>query len=211
MSNNQRRRIFCGVTGGTASGKTTFCRNILKQLPSRHCVIISQDNYYKNIPKHIDKTTWNWDIPEALEWDLLAKHLKALKDGEDNVKIPDWDFVKHERKSETVSVEDADIYLIEGIFVLTDPAIRDLLDLKIFVKVDDDTRLSRRIKRDMNDRGRTLDSILYQYDNFVKPGFDNYTFPSQKHATIIVPYQERNPVAEDVVVNWITKLEVGSS
>lgn len=202
-----KKVLFIGVTGGTASGKTTLCqivcKNIEKHLPGTRCKIISQDHYYKNIPKEIDRTLWNWDTPDALEWDLLLENLKSLKSGAKEVHSPQWDFVEHRRCDTSMIIEEADIYLIEGIFVLSDPKIREMLDLQIFVEVESDTRLARRIVRDMTKRGRSLESVLYQYENFVKPGFDNFTHPSRRFANIIVPYKEPNPTAEHMIDKWI--------
>ena len=201
--------LLIGVTGGTASGKTTLCRNLRDTLstlfPTKKIVILSQDSYYMTPPPNTNKDTRNWDVPEALEFSLLADHLGKLKMGE-IVEIPDWDFVKHERKAIGHSLGDADIYLIEGIFVLNDHQIREQLDLQIFVEVESDTRLARRIQRDISERGRTVQSVLYQYETFVKPGFDNFTLPSRRFANVIVPYKDPNPICEAMIVGWIKGL-----
>ena len=240
---SNKKRFFCGITGGTASGKTTLCQNIKDMLQTgggsgsgsggrseygeqykcregegekygerekygegergaKKCVIISQDNYYKAQPEGRDNTKINWDHPDALEWNLLASDLQKLANNE-QVCAPEWDFVLHKRKEKCQIIPDVDVYLIEGIFVLNDPKIRELLDLQIFVDVDSDSRLARRIVRDIEQRGRTLESVLYQYQNFVKPGYDNFTLPSKRHADIIVPYTNPNPICENMIVRWI--------
>jgi len=210
---NKKQRIFCGITGGTACGKSTLCENIKKMLePEKSCVIICQDNYYKvgglgigiDGDNETDNAKLNWDHPDALEWDLMASDLEKLSSGEP-VCGPEWDFVLHERKEKCKKIPDVDVYLVEGIFVLSDPNIRKHLDLQIFVDVDSDTRLSRRIVRDINDRGRSLESVLYQYEHFVKPGFDNFTLPSKRHANIVVPYTIPNPICEGMIVKWINR------
>jgi uridine kinase len=196
--------LMIGITGGTASGKTTLCKNLRTLLGcEKKVVIISQDSYYKNPPQDMDVTKMNWDKPKALELSLLANHLQKLRSGE-SIEIPDWDFVKHERKDVGHNVEVADVYLIEGIFVLNNEEIRDQLDLKIYVEVDSDTRLSRRIQRDTKERGRSVDSVLYQYEKFVKPGYDSYTMPSKRFADIIVPYKCPNEISEKMIVGWIS-------
>ena len=209
----EQHPLFCGITGGTACGKSTLCQNIKKLLePEKKCVIICQDNYYKKGGlglgadglEETDNAKINWDHPNALEWELLSSDLNRLSKGE-KVLGPEWDFVLHERKENSKLIPDADVYLIEGIFVLSDPNIRKHLDLQIFVDVDSDTRLSRRIVRDINHRGRNLESVLYQYEHFVKPGFDNFTLPSKRHANIIVPYTTPNPVCEEMIVKWILR------
>jgi uridine kinase len=201
--------LLIGVTGGTASGKTTLCKNLKKHLealfPTKKIVILSQDSYYITPPVGTDQTKRNWDIPEALEFSLLAQHLAQLKTGED-VEIPDWDFVEHKRKPNGHWLGGADIYLIEGIFVLNDEQIRNQLDLQIFVEVESDTRLARRIQRDITERGRTIQSVLYQYEKFVKAGFDNFTLPSRRFANVIVPYKDPNPVCEAMIIGWIKGL-----
>lgn len=198
--------LLIGVTGGTASGKTTLCKNLKAMLhtmfPTKSIVILSQDSYYMTPPVGTDKDKRNWDVPEALEFSLLAKHLGELKEGQ-AVVIPDWDFVEHKRKEEGRVIDCADIYLVEGIFVLNDSQIRDQLDLKIFVEVESDTRLARRIQRDIMERGRSIESVLYQYEKFVKAGFDNFTLPSRRFADVIVPYKDPNPLCEAMIAGWI--------
>lgn len=198
--------LLIGVTGGTASGKTTLCKNLQQQLkksfPDKNIVILSQDSYYITPALGTDRVKRNWDVPEALDFSLLAQHLAQLKTGED-IEVPDWDFVEHKRKDQGHCLGVADIYLIEGIFVLNDKQIRDHLDLQIFVDVDSDTRLARRIQRDLKERGRTIESVLYQYENFVKPGFDNFTLPSKRFANVIIPYKDPNPVCEAMIIGWI--------
>ena len=200
------KRIFCGITGGTASGKTTLCKNLQSKLSGKKCVIISQDSYYKSIGLDEEKTLRNWDIPDALELSLLGSNLNSLKHDSEPVWGPDWDFVEHTRKPNLFEIPDADVYLVEGIFVLTDPYIRNLLDMKIFVEVDSDTRLSRRIVRDITERGRTLKSVLFQYETYVKPGYDTFTHPSRQYANVIVPYQRPNELVENMIVSGIKDL-----
>jgi uridine kinase len=197
--------MFCGLTGGTACGKTSVCKKVIKGIENVSkdvkIVIISQDNYY--LETDIDPADHDWDHPNAIDWDLMFQNISDLKHGKP-AQMPEWDFVNHCRKAEMKTVQPADIYLLEGILILTNEDVRNLLDLKVFIDVDADTRLSRRIIRDVKERGRSVDSVLEQYHRFVKPGFDNYIFPTRRHADLIIPRGAENQIAIDLLVKTLS-------
>lgn len=192
--------IFCGVSGGTGSGKTSICKKVCAQMPGRKLTIISQDWYYLPLKEGVDASLHNWDHPNSIDWKEMGENLSELIAGNPAF-APQWDMTDHTRKAERKRIEPADIYLIEGIMVFTDPVVRDLFDVKVFVDVDADTRLIRRIRRDATERSRSLSSILDQYERFVKPGFDTHIYPTRKFADIIIPRGAENQVAIDFLVH----------
>lgn len=167
-------------------------------------MILSQDSYYKGLSPeaHDAVDDYNFDHPDAFDWELIAKHLVALRQKKP-IDVPTYDFVTHQRTGVTVNVYGADVVLFEGILAFWDAAVRDLMDMKIFVDTDADTRLIRRIRRDLKSRGRTLESVLVQYDRFVKPSFENYISPTKKYADVIIPNGESNTVAIGLIVQHI--------
>ncbi len=170
--------IIVGVAGASGSGKTSIATLISEALHNELKIIaISMDNYYKGLPKNTDASVYNWDHPEALDMELLASHLRALHRGED-VHVPHYDFSAHARRpssdSTVISARDTDVVIIDGIFVLAVPAVRDACDLTLFTVEDLDVCLARRLRRDIAERGRSVDSVLEQYTRFVKPGFHNF-------------------------------------
>ena len=199
----EKKILVIGIAGGTGSGKTTLMNNLIKQFEN-DVTILSHDNYYK---RHDDLTyeercQLNYDEPAALETDLMAVHLDQLRRGE-AIDCPVYDFTVHNRSDETVRIVPKKVIIVEGILIFENKPLRDLMDIKIFVDTDADVRLCRRIKRDVNKRGRTLESVLTQYQQTVKPMHEKYVEPSKKYADIIVPEGGKNWVALDMIVGHI--------
>lgn len=193
--------ILIGITGGTGSGKTTVAKAIYESLPEKNICILEQDSYYKD-QKHLsfeERTKTNYDHPLAFDTELLLEHLKILLDGK-SIEKPIYDFSNHIRKSETITVEPKDIIILEGIMILEDERLRNLMDIKIFVDTDADVRVIRRIKRDIADRGRTLEAVIEQYLKTVKPAHQQFIEPTKKYANIIIPEGGYNRVAIDILV-----------
>jgi uridine kinase len=207
----KKEPFVIGVTGGTASGKTTVCEAILKKLENQRVCIISQDSFYRDLDesalREVASCNYNFDHPDAFDWPLIANILKTIKTGK-RVDIPQYSFITHSRLKETTPIYGADVILFEGILSFYTPELRESMDLKIFVDTDADTRLSRRVLRDINDRGRTLDGVLLQYEKFVKPAFEDYILPTKKYADVIIPRGSDNIVAINLIVQHIrTKLD----
>ena len=197
--------LVIGIAGGTGSGKTTLMNNLIQTF-SGDVTVLSHDNYYK---RHDDLTyeqrcALNYDEPAALETDLMAKHLDRLRHGE-AIDCPIYDFTQHNRSNETERIVPKKVIIVEGILIFENKQLRDLMDIRIFVDTDADVRLCRRIKRDVNKRGRTLESVLQQYQETVKPMHEMYVEPSKKFANIIVPEGGRNLVALDMIVGRIRR------
>ncbi|XP_042420320.1 uridine kinase-like protein 2, chloroplastic [Zingiber officinale] len=198
-----------GVSGGTASGKTTVCDMIIQQLHDHRVVCVNQDSFYRGLTveeaQHVQD--YNFDHPDAFDTEQLLDCMGKLKSGL-SVNVPIYDFKKHQRSSEEFrKVNAADVIILEGILVFHDAQVRDLMDMKIFVDTDADLRLARRIRRDTVERGRDLNSVLEQYGRFVKPAFDDFVLPSKKYADVIIPHGGDNHVAIDLIVQHIrTKL-----
>jgi uridine kinase len=200
----KKRPVVIGICGGTGSGKTTVAREILKALPSKNVSIIHQDAYYKKqSEKSFDeRTQTNYDHPFAFDTDLLLTHIGDLIEGED-VDMPIYDFSNHDRCDETERIYSREIVILEGILILEDPRLREVMDIKIFVDTDTDVRIIRRITRDINERGRSLESVIEQYLATVKPAHEQFIEPSKKYADIIIPEGGFNAVAIDVMVGKI--------
>ena len=197
--------LVIGIAGGTGSGKTTLMKNLIEKFGD-NVTVISHDNYYK---RHDDLTyeqrcQLNYDEPAALETDLMARHLEQLRRGE-TIDCPVYDFTIHNRSDETVRIVPKKVIIVEGILIFEDKALRELMDIRIFVDTDADVRLCRRIKRDVNKRGRTLESVLTQYQETVKPMHEKYVEPSKKFADIIVPEGGKNWVALDMILGRIQR------
>lgn len=189
--------LIIGIAGGTGSGKTTVVTNILKNLNTEDVLVISQDNYYKDHQELSleEREKMNFDHPRSIDFDLLTSHVKALKNGH-SIEQPLYSFITHSRKDETILTHPKDVIIIEGILVLTYPELRDLFDVKIFVHADSDERLIRRIRRDIQERGRDLDEVLTRYQKTLKPMHEQFIEPSKSHADIIVPnMKKKNEVA----------------
>ena len=197
--------LVVGIAGGSGSGKTTLMNNIVSRF-EENITVLSHDSYYK---RHDDMTyeercQLNYDEPAALETDLMVRHLDLLRQGI-AIDCPVYDFTVHNRSNETVRVEPRKVIIVEGILIFEDKDLRDLMDIRIFVDTDADIRLCRRVKRDVNKRGRSLESVLKQYQETVKPMYEKYVEPSKKHAHILVPEGGKNAVALDLIENLIAK------
>ena len=195
--------LVIGIAGGTGSGKTTLMKNIVSRFGDE-VTVISHDNYYK---RHDDMTyeercLINYDEPAAFETELMVGHLAQLKAGH-AIECPVYDFTVHNRSNDFVTIEPRRIIIVEGILIFADEALRDLMDVRIFVDTDADVRLCRRIKRDVNKRGRTLESVLTQYQTTVKPMHEKYVEPSKRFANIVVPEGGKNTVALDMIMGFL--------
>lgn len=197
--------LVIGIAGGSGSGKTTLMKNIVAQY-GEDITVLSHDNYYK---RHDDLTyeercLLNYDEPAALETDLMARQLDQLRSGQ-AIDCPVYDFTVHNRSQETVHIEPRKVIIVEGILIFENQALRDLMDIRIFVDADADVRLCRRVKRDVNKRGRSLESVLTQYQETVKPMHEKYVEPSKRYAHILVPEGGKNAVALELIMNLIHK------
>ena len=191
-----------GITGGSGSGKSTIVRKISEVCPD--FAFIPQDNYYKSAVfiNNSNITAYNFDHPDAFDMELLHKHLSDLKNGK-AIDLPQYDFVHHCRKPETVRMEAAPLTIVEGLMVLYDPEIRKLLDLKIYVDTPDDIRFIRRLQRDIEERGRTVDSVIKQYLEVVRPGHMSFIEPMKEYADLIIPEGGYNESALQVLISFI--------
>ena len=199
------RILVIGIAGGTGSGKTTLMKNLIQRFEDV-VTVLSHDNYYKRRDEltYEERTKINYDEPDALETDLMARHLDQLRHGE-AIECPVYDFTQHNRSNETVTLVPKKVIIVEGILIFENRELRDLMDIRIFVDTDADVRLCRRIKRDVNKRGRTLESVLTQYQETVKPMHEKYVEPSKKYAHIVVPEGGKNLVALDLFVERIRR------
>lgn len=204
MTANKQRPIIIGVTGGSGSGKTTVSREIFEQLHGHSLLMIQEDSYYKNqddMPFE-ERTKVNYDHPNAFDTDLLVEQLNQLLNWQ-TIEKPVYDYVAHTRSKEVVVEEPREVIIVEGILVLNDPRLRDLMDIKVFVDTDDDIRIIRRIERDIKERGRSLDSVINQYIKTVKPMYHQFIEPTKRYADIIVPEGGQNRVAIDLLVTKV--------
>lgn len=197
--------LVVGVAGGTGSGKTTLTNRLLERFPGRASVIF-HDNYYKahDDLAYEERCLLNYDHPDAFDNDLMVEHLRRLTSGIP-VDCPVYDYASHNRSDATVRIEPAPVIVVEGILIYAEPAICDLLDIKIFVDTDADVRILRRIKRDVVERGRTLESVEKQYLTTVKPMHELYVAPSKRNADIIIPEGGHNLVALDMLINRVER------
>lgn len=196
-----KRPILIGIAGGTGSGKSTIAREIYKKFGEQCIAMIEQDSYYKD-QSHLtfeERIKTNYDHPDAFDTPLLIEHLTKLLNGEVIYK-PIYDFSIHNRKKETIKVEPRDIIILEGILILQEIELRNLLDIKIYVDTDADVRIIRRLVRDINERGRTVDSVIDQYLNVVRPMHMQFIEPTKRYADIIIPEGGHNKVAIDLLV-----------
>ena len=210
------RPFIIGVAGGTASGKSSVCTNIMKQLGQesvsehlRNVTIISQDSFYRDLTaeehERANRGEYNFDHPDSLDVSLMRRTLTDIKAGR-VVELPKYDYVAHKRTGEMRSIHCADVVLFEGILVFYFPEIRDLFNMRLFVDTDPDTRLSRRVLRDTEELGRSLEQILNQYMTLVKPAFEEFCLPTKKYADVIIPRGADNVVAIELIVQHIQEL-----
>ncbi len=201
----EQKILVIGIAGGTGSGKTTLMKNLVEKYADS-VTVLSHDNYYRRHDElsYEQRCQLNYDEPAALETELMAQHLDLLRQGQ-AIDCPIYDFTLHNRSKETVRVVPKKVIIVEGILIFENQALRDLMDIRIFVDTDADVRLCRRIKRDVNKRGRTLESVLSQYLQTVKPMHEKYVEPSKKFADIVVPEGGKNLVALDMIMGRIQR------
>ena len=197
--------LVIGIAGGSGSGKTTLMNNIVSRF-SEDITVLSHDSYYR---RHDDMTyeercQLNYDEPAALETELMVKHLDLLRQGQ-AIDCPEYDFTVHNRSDKVKHIEPSRIIIVEGILIFEDEALRDLMDIRIFVDTDADIRLCRRVKRDVHKRGRSLESVLQQYQQTVKPMYEKYVEPSKKYAHILVPEGGKNTIAQEFIISLLEK------
>ena len=192
--------LIIGITGGTGSGKTTVVRQIIDELKNEEVDVISQDSYYKNL-SHLakeERVKTNFDHPKSIDFDLLVEHLKELKAG-NTIQQPVYSFKEHNRTKETLETQPRKVVIVEGILILAHPDIREMFDIKIYVHADSDERLIRRLKRDISERGRDLDEVLWRYQTTLKPMHQQFIEPTKEFADLIIPTNRYNTVAVDIV------------
>ncbi|MEO6221626.1 MAG: uridine kinase [Vicinamibacterales bacterium] len=206
------RPFVIGVAGGTGSGKTTVVRRIMEVLGETDVTVLAHDRYYRDHPdlRLEERGGLNYDHPNSLDTDLLVQHLRALRDGR-TAELPIYDFTRHVRKSDTMPVHPAPAIIVEGILIFADPALRSLMDVKVFVDTDSDIRFIRRLQRDIAERGRTVPSVIEQYLSTVRPMHEEFVEPSKRHADLIVPEGGHNQVAVDMLLTLIRSLAGTSS
>ena len=199
--------LIIGVAGGSGSGKTTVVRRIMEALRDADVTVLEHDRYYRDHPelRLEERASLNYDHPNSLDTDLLVTHVRALRDGH-TVEAPVYDFTLHGRRAETTPIRPGTAIIVEGILIFTDPALRALMDVKVFVDTDGDTRFIRRLQRDVAERGRTVESVIDQYLNTVKPMHLEFVEPSKRHADLIVPQGGHNNVAVEMLLTLIKSL-----
>ena len=197
--------LVIGIAGGTGSGKTTLMDNLVKRFGD-DVTVLSHDNYYRRRDDMTleERSKVNYDEPAALETDLMVRHLEKLRQGE-AIECPVYDFAQHNRSNKTTTIQPKRVIIVEGILIFEDEALRNLMDIRIFVDTDADVRLGRRILRDVEERGRTLQSVLEQYETTVKPMHEKYVEPSKKYAHLVVPEGGKNFVALDMILSRIER------
>jgi len=199
--------VVIGVCGGTGSGKSTVAKAIFKSLPEDNILIIEQDAYYKDQSNltYEERVKTNYDHPLAFDTELLIEHIKQLCEHK-AIDKPIYNFSKHNRETESIHLKPREIIIIEGIMILEDERLRELMDIKIFVDTDADVRIIRRITRDINERGRTLESVIDQYLTTVKPAHEQFIEPMKKYADIIIPEGGYNKVAIDLMTTKVMSI-----
>lgn len=192
--------LIIGIAGGTGSGKTTVVRQIMNELPEQEVGVISQDSYYRENHNlsYEERALINFDHPRSIDFELLVQHLKELKAG-NVIEQPVYSFVTHNRTEDTVITHPRKVMIVEGILILTNPELREMFDVKVFVHADSDERLIRRLKRDIAERGRDMEEVLSRYQKTLKPMHEQFIEPTKAYADIIIPNDKYNTVAIDVV------------
>jgi uridine kinase len=196
--------IIIGIAGGTGSGKTTLADKLVNSFGREEVSILRHDAYYKRHDNMTfeERCKLNYDHPDAFDNDLLVEHILDLKEGK-SIEMPVYDYTIHNRSDETITVEPAPVVILEGILIFAEPTLCDLMDIKVFVDTDADVRILRRIIRDVNERGRSLDNIIRQYLTTVKPMHEQFVEPSKRRADLIIPEGGRNEVALDMLIHRI--------
>lgn len=199
--------VCLGVAGGSGSGKTTIARAICRAVGEERITYLAEDSYYRDVEWGVEAELdgYNFDHPDAIDSELMVRHLEALAAGR-QIEVPVYDFVRHRRTDRTVATEPRPVILVEGILLFAQPELRQLLDFKIYVDTDADLRLIRRIRRDLEERGRLLDSVLEQYLETVRPMHLEFAEPSKRWADVIVPEGGMNRVAVDMVIARVREL-----
>ena len=198
--------LIIGIAGGTGSGKTTVVRKIIESLPAGEVVLLPQDSYYKD-SSHVPaerRQSINFDHPDAFDWPLLSAQVAALRRGE-SIEQPVYDYLTCSRQPRTIHIEPREVVIIEGIMALFDPALRAMMDLKVFVDTDPDERLIRVIQRDMLERGRTAEAVMERYVRVLKPMHEQFIEPCKRYADLIVPEGGSNQVAIDILTMYVRK------
>ncbi|OIQ29689.1 MAG: uridine kinase [Bacteroidetes bacterium MedPE-SWsnd-G2] len=198
--------LIIGIAGGTGCGKTTVVNQILNELPDSEVGVISQDSYYKDTShlSYDERIKINFDHPRSIDFELLESHLKELKAG-NSINQPVYSFIKHNRTDDTVLTHPRKVMIVEGILILTNRELRDMFDIKIFVHADSDERLIRRLKRDIQERGRDIDEVLNRYQTTLKPMHQQFIEPMKEYADIIIPNNKYNTVAVNIVKTIINQ------
>ena len=192
--------LIIGIAGGTGSGKTTVVNQILNELPSEEVTVISQDSYYSKNDNlsYKERCGINFDHPRAIDFDLLIEHLKELKKG-NIIEQPIYSFVTHNRSTDTLKTHPRKVIIVEGILIFTNKKLRDLMDIRVYVHADSDERLIRRLRRDIKERGRSIEEVLQRYQDTLKPMHQQFIEPTKNFADIIIPNDKYNTVAIDIV------------
>lgn len=192
--------LIIGIAGGTGSGKTTVVHQIMNELPLTEVGIISQDSYYRETSNlsYDERAKINFDHPRSIDFELLTQHLKELKEGK-TIEQPVYSFVTHNRTGDTIITHPRKVMIVEGILILSDPKLREMFDIKVYVHADADERLIRRLRRDIAERGRDMEEVLNRYQTTLKPMHEQFIEPTKAHADIIIPHDRYNTVAIDVV------------
>jgi len=198
--------LIIGIAGGTGCGKTTVVEQIIAQLPVDEVCVISQDSYYKDTSdlSYQERVKINFDHPNSIDFDLLLQHLKALRDGA-SFEQPVYSFVEHNRTGETITTHPKKVVIVEGILILTQPEIRAMFDVNVYVHADSDERLIRRLKRDISERGRNIDEVLTRYQTTLKPMHQEFIEPTKEFTDIIIPTNKYNTVAVDLIRTIISE------
>ena len=206
-----RRPVVVGVAGGSGSGKSTVVGALVRGVEPDRVALLPHDSYYRNFDHLLpeERTAVNFDHPESLETPLLVQHLQELLAGR-GVEVPVYDFTTHRRMQQTLRVEPAEVILVDGILVLAEPTLRQLMDIRIYVDTDPDLRFIRRLVRDLQERGRSLDAVVRQYLETVRPMHLDFVEPSKRYADLIVPEGGENRVAVDMLVTKVRSVLGGS-
>ncbi len=197
--------LVIGICGGTGSGKTTLAQRIVSELSIETALLLQQDHYYKELPRNLTADAiarTNFDHPDAVDTALIAEHLRALRAGK-AIQRPIYDFTRHQRESDPVYLEPRAAIILEGILILENQELRDLMDLKVFVDTDADIRFIRRLDRDIRERGRTLESVVNQYLSTVRPMHMEFVEPSKRFADVIMRGEEENGAGADLIIQKI--------